>query len=78
MEDPDLDIRYDLPDFLASRIPGLVNDGYDYGTEATILELYMTSKEPVDLERIVEVAKTHERWGKDVGDAIRILTNSGT
>ena len=31
MSDPDLDIRYALPDYLASKIPGLVDDGYDYG-----------------------------------------------
>ena len=28
-------------------------------------------------DQIIEVAKTHERWGDDVGDAIRILSISG-
>ncbi len=44
MKDPDLDIRYELPDYLASKISVLVDDGYDYGEEETILKLYMSVK----------------------------------
>ena len=61
MEEPDLDIRYDLPDYLASKISGLVENGYDYGEKDTILELYMASDELVDLNRIIEVTKKPSR-----------------
>jgi hypothetical protein len=72
MKDPDLDIRYELPEYLASMIEGLEDDGYDYGEESTILELYMISKDKVDLNQIVETARKHARWGGDVGHAIQI------
>ncbi len=71
MSDPDLDVRYDLPDFL-SKIPGLTDDGYDYGDDASIVELYMASTETIEERAVLEVARRHERWGRDVGGAIRI------
>ena len=73
MEDPDLDIRYHFPDFLEKQIVGLEDWGYDYGDPETILELYMKFETPVDLEHLISVAKTQERWGGEVGKGITIF-----
>ncbi len=73
MEDPDLDIRYDLPEFLESQIEGLESGGYDYADAPTIIELYMISEPSLDLNALIDIAKKHERWGRDIGKAIQII-----
>jgi hypothetical protein len=42
LENPDLDIRYVLPDLLAQRSGGLISDdGYDYAGSGNVLLLFL-------------------------------------
>src|SRR5262245_44089424 len=46
LANPDLDIRYELPDLLAERSGGVIrDDGYDYVGEQPLLVLFLKASE---------------------------------
>ena len=66
LDNPDLDIRYKLPDLLIERSHGLIqDDGYVYGTNTLWLLLYLRTTD-------VDAAMRHI---VDVVDNIRLFEN---
>lgn len=57
LDNPDLDIRYELPDLLAERSNGLIRDmGYDYVHDSQLLALFLeTTDVEAALVQILEV-----------------------
>lgn len=44
LDDPDLDLRYVLPDTLATRTGVVRDDGYDYGDETGAMLVFLTTE----------------------------------
>jgi hypothetical protein len=66
LENPDLDIRYDLPDLLAERSGGgIANDGYDYAGDRPFLVLFLKA---ADLDSALACVR-------DVIENVRVLGN---
>ena len=46
LQNPDLDLRYDIPDMLAERSGGLIADGgYDYETAGDAMHIYLRASD---------------------------------
>ncbi len=44
LDNPDLDLRYDIPDLLAQRSDGVISDdGYDYEVEGGAMHIYLAT-----------------------------------
>jgi hypothetical protein len=66
LDNPDLDIRYRLPDLLAERSDGVISgDGYDYAPGTDILLLYLRAS---DLQAALACVV-------DVVENVRVLNN---
>ncbi len=53
LANPDLDLRYHLPELLAARSGGLLTDnGYDYGRTTDVITVFLGTK---DLEAVVPI-----------------------
>lgn len=73
LEDPDLDLRYEIPDLLVARTGGALSDqGYDYEIEGEItgheaMQIYLGSASPESvLPVIVEVLGNARLHGNDL------------
>lgn len=80
MENPDLDIRYDLFDFLDELFPDMLKDGgYDYaGTQPLLLifiEIRHESPRP-QLDSLLDAIQSYQRYGTDFKNAIQIFIDS--
>ena len=78
LKNPDLDIRYVLPDLLAEKSGGLIeDDGYDYeeGSDAMLVFLKTTNLEEA-LACISDVIMNTEVLGNDLKDAVEITTDT--
>jgi hypothetical protein len=69
---PDLDIRYVLPDLIVKRSGGrLADDGYDYigkGAAACLLLFLRTENADASIPAVVEVLKSERVLGNDLSD----------
>ncbi|WP_165228346.1 hypothetical protein [Aquisphaera insulae] len=79
LDNPDLDIRYVLPDLLAERSGGIItDDGYDYAAEEPSLLLFLQSE---DVERalacIVDVIERTRVLENDLHRAVRVAIETG-
>lgn len=66
LENPDLDLRYCIPDLLAEASCGSVqDDGYDYSeTDASALTVYLRSDDPdKDVHCVIETLAKNEVCG---------------
>ena len=76
MENPDLDIRYILPDRIEAWSEGAVeDDGYDYVDEdGHILAVWLqTGDAQAWWPRIVELLKTEKFQGNDLSQSSQVL-----
>jgi hypothetical protein len=86
LDNPDLDIRYRLPDLIAERSHGLVSrDGYDYaredrepGTRALVLFLWTKELKPA-LDCVLSVIENERVLGNDLrkGTTVAVATLQG-
>ncbi|QDV16349.1 hypothetical protein Pan153_09760 [Gimesia panareensis] len=80
MENPDLDMRYDLFDFLDELFPDMLQDGgYDYaGTQPLLLIFIEISKESprLQLDSLLEAIQSYQRFGADFKNAIQVFIDS--
>ena len=76
MENPDLDIRYILPDRIETWSEGAVeDDGYDYVDEdGHILAVWLQTEDAQAWwPRIVELLKTEKFQGNDLSQSSQVL-----
>ena len=71
LANPDLDIRYNLPDLLAERSGGVIRaDGYDYVGGANDLVLFLlTSDLPLAIACVLDVITGAPVMGNDLREA---------
>ncbi|HMA92782.1 MAG TPA: hypothetical protein VKP30_08855 [Polyangiaceae bacterium] len=60
LQNPDLDLRYMIPDQLAARSSGLIaDDGYDYEPENNVMQIYLrTTNLEFAVPLVVEMLET--------------------
>lgn len=69
LDNPDLDIRYRLPDLLVERSVGVIqDDGYDYFGDIPLLDLFLTTDDP---ERAIAVTVDVIENGLVLGNELR-------
>jgi hypothetical protein len=78
LRNPDLDIRYVLPDLLVERSGGLIEDvGYDYEDGSDTLLIYLDTE---DLDRalacINDLVEDTKVLGNDLKEGMEILVDS--
>jgi len=79
MPNPDLDIRYDLPDALAAIPESTIKDnGYDYSDdEPPLLMIHVVSDNiDSDLKLAIEYLEQHQMFDNNVLDAATIYTSA--
>lgn len=71
LDNPDADIRYQLPDLLAERSEGIVkDDGYDYVGDGSLLLLFLkTSDVGRAIACVLEVVQNVRVLGNDLRPA---------
>jgi len=80
LANPDLDIRYKLPDDIIAKFGGgiLIDDGYDYEEPGSLLAIFLRSalELPAEsIDRIVQLACSHDSLGEPLGPAMRIYAD---
>jgi hypothetical protein len=72
LTNPDLDIRYALPELLNEKSKGSIDDnGYDYAPEGNALIIFLeTSNLQSALATILEVIKNEKVCENDLSDAV--------
>lgn len=79
LENPDLDLRYALPDLLAERSHGTIRDeGYDYVPNSNLLRLFLNARDrEIALKCIVEVIETERLLENNLrpGTAVAVESN---
>ncbi len=72
LENPDLDLRYLIPDLLRDRSNGLIqDDGYDYGTESDTLYLFLlTENADVAEKTVLEFIQNERVLGNDLRNGV--------
>jgi hypothetical protein len=78
LTNPDLDLRYILPDLLVKKSGGLIEDGgYDYEAETDTMLIYLLTE---DLERavscITDVVEKTQVLGNDLRGGIELVFDS--
>jgi len=72
MSNPDLDVRYELPDLVNERTDGRIrDDGYDYASEDdNTLIVYLACASPVaDVQEVIRILREYEVCGNRVLDS---------
>ena len=75
LTNPDLDIRYALPDLVNEHTGSRIrDDGYDYDTESdNTLIVYLSCARPIlDVEEVISILRDHEVCGNKVLDSVVI------
>lgn len=81
LENPDLDIRYRLPDLIVEKSDGLVEDGgYDYMNDEnnTMLIYLETAHIDFTVKKILDVIETNEILGNNLKKSIEIEVEKET
>jgi hypothetical protein len=72
LHNPDLGIRYHLPDFVIEHTEGRIqDDGYDYaGDTGNTLIIYLSCPSPVEeVQEVIRILQDHEVCGNRVLDS---------
>jgi hypothetical protein len=77
LQNPDADLRYELPDLLAERSGGLMKaDGYDYEPDCNAMQIYLrTSDVGSAVSQIVEFLETESLHGNRLAEAAQVGVN---
>lgn len=79
LENPDLDIRYTLPDLLAEKSGGtLMDDGYDYvGDRPYLLIFLKTAQAETGTACVLDLIETGHVLGNDLRPAVVVAVDQG-
>jgi hypothetical protein len=74
LHDPDLDLRYEIPDLLVTRSAGLIkDDGYDYEPEGNALRIYLrTSDLNSAVPQVITFLEKEHLHGNHLADAAQV------
>jgi hypothetical protein len=74
LDNPDADLRYEIPDLLSERSGGLMNDdGYDYEPEGHAMQIYLKVSEIAGaVEQVVQFLETEHPHGNDLAPAAQV------
>ena len=75
LANPDLDIRYELPDLVEHLTGGdIIDDGYDYDAddENTLLVFFSCKDPEVSAKHVLEILKKHQVCGNPLLDTVVI------
>ena len=72
--EPDLDLRYEIPDLLAERSAGLIkDDGYDYERHGTAMQIYLwTSDLNSAVPQVIAFLETEHLHGNRLAEAAQV------
>jgi hypothetical protein len=79
LENPDLDIRYILPDLLVEKSNGILSDdSYDYVGDSNRLLLFLRAKDPVKgLACVLNVIENERVLGNDLRKVTIVTIDRG-
>jgi hypothetical protein len=79
LENPDLDLRYVLPDLLTQRSGGLIqDDGYDYGSDGRELSVFVKADNfDQAAQEIVNLIENTTVLGNDLRKAATVSLERG-
>jgi hypothetical protein len=71
---PDLDLRYEIPDLLAQRSGGLIlDDGYDYEPQGNAMQIYLrTTDLDSAVPQVVKFLETERLHGNHLAAAAQV------
>jgi hypothetical protein len=74
LQNPNLDLRYDIPDLLAERSAGLIKeDGYDYEPHGDAMQIYLsTSDLNSAVPRVVAFLETEHLYGNHLAHGAQV------
>ena len=74
LQDPDLDLRYEIPDLLVTRSGGLIkDDGYDYEPEGNALRIYLRTPDLNSAVRqVITFLEKEHLHGNHLADAAQV------
>jgi hypothetical protein len=74
LENPDADLRYEIPDRLAQRSAGLIqDDGYDYESSGDVMQIYLkTADLDSALLQVVAFLETEGLHGNQLARAAEV------
>lgn len=74
LENPDADLRYEIPDRLARRSGGLIrDDGYDYESNEDVMQIYLkTADLALALPQVVAFLETERLHGNQLALAAQV------
>ncbi|HEY0591021.1 MAG TPA: hypothetical protein VGE86_03555 [Thermoanaerobaculia bacterium] len=74
LDDPNLDLRYRIPDMIAARSSGLVaGDGYDYEEETDAMQIYLQAADlDAALPLVIAFLRTEHLFGNDLASAATV------
>ncbi|HXU81283.1 MAG TPA: hypothetical protein VN914_07790 [Polyangia bacterium] len=74
LDNPDLDLRYEIPDLLAERSAGLImDDGYDYEPNGNVMQIYLRTPDLNSaLTQVIAFLENEHLHGNHLGDAAQI------
>lgn len=72
LSNPDLDIRYRLPDLMVERSAGILqDDGYDYFGHVPLLDIFLTTNDAEKaIATVLDVIESRQLLGNDLRTAI--------
>ncbi|HEX7643311.1 MAG TPA: hypothetical protein VF472_13985 [Burkholderiaceae bacterium] len=81
LNNPDLDIRYKLPEDIIRSFGdcSLIDDGYDYEDPGPLLAMYLRSDLELpkpSVERIIHLANCHDSLGEPLAPAMTIFVDA--
>lgn len=79
LKNPDLDIRYALPELLAEQSEqAIVDDGYDYACDGAFLLLFFKARElEPAIDCILKVIRKERVLGNDLRRAVVVAVRKG-
>ena len=80
LSDPNLDIRYVLPDLVIERSGGAAEDsGYDYAGERPDMYIFLSTESlPQVLSAVLSLVENETVLGNDLRRAAEVAVNDGT
>jgi len=74
LEHADLDLRYEIPDQLAQRSAGLIeNDGYDYESSSNAMQIYLQTPDlDTALPQVISFLETEHLHGNRLAHAAQV------
>jgi hypothetical protein len=74
LDNPDADLRYEIPDLLSQGSGGLINDdGYDYEPGGNAMQIYLKTADLAGaVQQVVRFLETEHPHGNDLAPAAQV------